>query len=76
MRRLKEINIPDLPFREEIVNANFQRLEMAHINENYYYKYNNMLLNPAKRTYPIQFCNLLDNSKLRAVHRCLKYKMG
>ena len=75
MRRLKEINIPDLPFREEIVNANFVRLEMAHINENYNYRYNNMLLNPAKGTYPKQFFDVFDKSQLIAVHNCLKNKI-
>ena len=76
MKRLKEINIADLPFREEIVNANFVRLEMSHINENYHYRYNNMLLNPAKGTYPKQFFDLFDKSQIMAVHNCLKNKIG
>ena len=76
MKRLKEINIPDLPFREELVNANFARLEMRHVTENYYYKYNNMLLNPIKNYYPQQFKDLLDNSQLNAIHKCLKNKIA
>ena len=76
MRRLKEINIPDLPFRDELINANFARLEMAHINENYFYKYNNMLLNPTRGIYPQEFRNLLDKSQLMAIHNCLKNKIG
>ena len=42
MRRLQEINIPDLPFNNELILGNFQRLIMRHITENYYYKYNDM----------------------------------
>ena len=76
MRRLKEINIPDLPFREELVNVNFIHLEMRHVTENYNYKYNDLLLNPIKKSYPKQFTDLLDNSQLNAIHRCLKYKIG
>ena len=76
MRRLKEINIPDLPFRDELINANFARLEMQHINENYFYKYNNMLLNPTRGIYPQEFRNLLDKSQLIAIHNCLKNKIG
>ena len=76
MKRLKEINIPDLPFREELINANFTHLEMRHINENYNYKYKDMYLNPIKGEYPKQFISLLDNSQLSAIHRCLKYKIG
>ena len=76
MRRLKEINIPDLPFREELVNVNFTHLEMRHINENYNYKYNDMLLNPIRKIYPKKFTDLLDHSQLNAIHRCLKYKIG
>ena len=76
MKRLKEINIPDLPFESELIKADFSHLEMRHIDENYFYKYNNMLLNPIRKIYPKQFCDLLDNSQLNAIHRCLKYKIG
>ena len=76
MRRLKEINIPDLPFRDELVNVDFNHLEMRHINENYNYRYNDLLLNPMRKIYPQQFRNLLDNSQLNAIHRCLRYKIG
>jgi len=48
MKRLKEINIPDLPFKEELIDANFNRLIMRHVNENYNYHYNDIYLNPYK----------------------------
>ena len=76
MKRLKEINIPDLPFKSELIDANFKNLEMRHINENYYYKYKDMFLNPKLKSYPKEFINLLDKSQLNAIHRCLKYKIG
>ena len=76
MKRLKEINIPDLPFKEEIINSNFTHLEMRHITANYNYKYNEMYLNPIRKVYPKEFTSLLDNSQLNAIHQCLKYKIG
>ena len=76
MRRLKEINIPDLPFKQQLVDGNFTNLVMRHINENYFYKYNDLLLYPIKQQYPKQFTDLLDNSQLNAIHRCLQYKIG
>ena len=76
MRRLKEININDLPFKEELVDANFNRLIMRHVNENYNYKYNNIYLNPYKKLYPSSFRNLLDLSQLSAIHKCLLYKIA
>ena len=76
MRRLQEISIPDLPFREELIEANFQRLIMRHITQNYYYKYNDIKLNPVLRIYPQQFRDLLDISQLNAIHKCLHYKIA
>ena len=76
MKRLKEINIPDLPFKDELIDANFNRIAMSHINENYYYKFNNMYLNPYKRIYPPQFSSLLDISQLNAIHTCLINKIA
>ena len=76
MRRLKEINIQDLPFKEELVDANFNRLIMRHVDENYNYRYNDIFLNPYQRNYPIQFRNLVDISQLNAIHKCLLYKIA
>ena len=76
MKRLKEINIPDLPFKNELVEGNFDRLIMRHVNENYNYKYNDIYLNPYKKYYPQQFRNLLDFSQLCAIHKCLLYKIA
>ena len=49
MKRLKEINIPDLPFKEELVDGNFKGLIMRHVNENYNYRYNDIYLNPYQK---------------------------
>ena len=76
MKRLKEINIPDLPFKNELIDANFNRLIMRHVNENYNYHYNDIYLNPYKKYYPQQFRNLLDISQLNAIHKCLLYKIA
>ena len=76
MKRLKEINIPDLPFKNELIDANFNRLIMRHVDENYYYKYNDIYLNPIQKIYPQQFRNLLDISQLNAIHKCLLCKIA
>ena len=76
MKRLKEINIPDLPFKNELIDGDFNRLIMRHVNENYNYRFYDMLLNPYKKEYPQQFRNLLDFSQLCAIHKCLLYKIA
>ena len=75
MKRLKEINIPDLPFKEELVDANFNRLTMRHVNENYNYRYNDIYLNPYQES-PKQFKDLVDDSQLDAINKCLLYKIA
>ena len=40
LKRLKEINIIDLPFEEELINSNFKNLLLPKIEENYCYNYN------------------------------------
>ena len=73
LKRLKEINIADLPFKEELIDANFDRLRTR---QNINFKYNDLVINPHERKYPIQFANLLDSSQLLAVHKCLRYRIA
>ena len=44
MKRLKEINYQYLPFKEELVDANFHKLQKADLYGNKYLRYNNMIL--------------------------------
>eukprot|EP00833_Pecoramyces_ruminatium_P013064 jgi/Orpsp1_1/1187096/evm.model.d7180000055374.1 len=76
MKRLKEINSNDLPFEDELINGDFKRIIMSHVDENYYYKYNDIYLNPCKKLYPKEFINLLDDSQLNAIHKCLLCKIA
>ena len=76
LKRLKEINIIDLPFEEELINSNFKNLLLPKIEENYCYIYNEYKLNPYKKEYPIQFINLLDDSQLNAVRCALLSKIA
>ena len=73
LKRLKEINIADLPFKEELIDGNFDRLRNG---QNISYKYNDLVINPHERKYPKQFANLLDSSQLLAVHKCLRYRIA
>ena len=76
LKRLKEINIADLPFKEELIDANFNRLVMRKINPNLNYRYNGLIINPYGANYPTEFRNLLDDSQLNAIHKCLLYKIA
>ena len=76
LKRLKEINVADLPFKEELIDANFNRLVMRKINPNLNYRYNNLIINPYEAKYPTEFRNLLDDSQLNAIHKCLLYKIA
>ena len=77
MKRLKELNIPDLPFKKELIDADFNDLDMMNVNSNQnYYIYNDMLLRPYQRKYPIEFINLFDNSQLLAIHQSLINKIA
>ena len=73
LKRLKEINIADLPFKEELIDGNFDRLRTR---QNISYKYNELEINPLEKKYPKQFTNLLDSSQLLAVHKCLRYRIA
>ena len=75
MKRLKELSIPDLPFKSELIDADFNNLSMRNTNNNKYflYKYegNNMILYPYEGRYPKEFMKLFDKSQLLAIHRSL-----
>ena len=76
LKRLKEINIADLPFKEELIDANFNRLVMRKVNPDLNYVYNGLIINPYEKKYPPEFTNLLDSSQLNAIHKCLHYKIA
>ena len=73
LKRLQQINIADLPFKEELIDANFSNLRTK---QNISYNYNDLVINPHERRYPVQFANLLDSSQLKAVHKCLRYRIA
>ena len=76
LKRLKEINIEDLPFKEELIDTNFNSLIMRKVNPNLNYVYNGLIIKPYKKEYPPEFTNLLDSSQLNAIHKCLHYKIA
>ena len=53
LKILKEINIIDLPFEQELVNSNFKNLLLPKIDENYCYKYNEYKINPYKKEFAL-----------------------
>jgi len=75
MKRLKELSIPDLPFKNELVDADFSRIKIRHQNESnyliYYHKNKQMILSPYLKRYSIDFQNMFDKSQLKAIHNSL-----
>ena len=75
MKRLKELNIPDLPFKNELVDADFTRLKIENHNTHKYLIYNHkgnkMILSPYESKYSKDFQNMFDKSQMRAIHRSL-----
>ena len=69
MRRLKELNIPYLPFKEELIDGDFR--EIRNQNKNLYFYYNNMILYPQKEYYPKEFVKLFDQSQFMAIKESL-----
>ena len=71
MKRLKEINIQYLPFKRELVEGDFHKLQKKDLYGNEYLKYNNMILCPHQKKYSREFINLFDKSQLNAIHNSL-----
>ena len=64
MKRLKELSIPYLPFRKELIDKDFGELGIRHLNRNNYFYYNDMMLYPYNKRYPKEFSKLFDQSQL------------
>ena len=71
MKRLKELIIPDLPFKKELIDKDFSELGIRHLNRNNYFYYNDMILYPYKKRYPKEFSELFDKSQIDAIHNSL-----
>ena len=76
MKRLKEINYQYLPFKEELVDADFHKLQKADLYGNKYLRYNNMILCPYQNKYSREFINLFDKSQLNAIRNSLINKIA
>ena len=76
MKRLKEINYQYLPFKEELVDADFHKLQKADLYGNKYLRYNNMILCPYQNKYSREFINLFDKSQLDAIRNSLINKIA
>ena len=72
MKRLKEINVPYLPFKKELIDADFGHLEMGY----QYFLYNNKYLQPYEGKYPKEFIEMFDRSQLVAIHKSLINKIA
>ena len=75
MKRLKELSIPDLPFKNELIDANFTRLKFENLNPDNYLVYNHrgykMILSPYERKYSKNFQDMFDKSQMKAIHKSL-----
>ena len=80
MRRLKELEIPDLPFKKELIYADFTSLTIRDENIYGYFTYNvngnKMILSPYQKRYSKDFINMFDKSQLKAIHNSLLNKIA
>jgi hypothetical protein len=74
MKRLQQINVKDLPFKSELIDANFSDIKITQPEKGY--KYNSMIINPDKDEFPEEFKNLLDESQLKALKMTLNNKIS
>ena len=74
MKRLQQINVKDLPFKSELIDANFSDIKITQPEKGY--KYNNLIINPDKNEFPDEFKNLLDESQLKALKMTLNNKIS
>ena len=80
MRRLKELEIPDLPFKKELIDADFTSLIIENENIynyfNYYVNGKRMILAPYQKKYSKEFMDMFDKSQLKAIHNSLLNKIA
>ena len=74
MKRLQQINVKDLPFKSELIDADFSDIKIAQPERGY--KYNNLIINPDKNEYPDEFKKLFDESQLKALKMALNNKIS
>ena len=76
LKRLKEIKTELLPFKKELIDANYSDIKISE-EKDYTYKYlNTYTLRPYKSEYPLEFKKKLDESQLNAVDLCLNNKIA
>ena len=73
LNRIKQIQIKDLPFQNEIIGANFENLLIDNENE---YKYKNEIIDLKNNKFPENLVNELDESQLHAIKHCLLNKIA
>ena len=82
MRRLKELEISDLPFKDELIDADFNSLNIEIKNKKGKNDFfcningNKMKLDPYKDEYPKEFINMFDKSQFEAIHNSLINKIA
>ena len=74
MKRLQQIDINDLPFKSELIDADFSNIKMPQPETGY--KYNNSIINPEKNEYPEEIKNFLDESQFNALKMTLSNKIS
>ena len=73
MKRLQQINVKDLPFKSELIDGNFENLQISQPKNGYIY--NNLQIYPDKE-FPDEFKDLLDESQLKATKLTLLNKIS
>ena len=76
LKRLKEIKTELLPFKKELIDANYSDIKISE-EKDYTYKYlKTYTLRPYQSEYPLEFKKKLDESQLNAVDLCLNNKIA
>ena len=74
LKRLKQINTKDLPFKNEIIDANFKDIKAYYLRKNKYIQYyeDSFELN----SLPLSLKNILDKSQLEAIQLSLNNEIA
>ena len=75
LRRLKQINAKELPFKNELIDVNFKDIKAYYLLKDKYIKFNQTPFELGK-TFPLSLNSKLDSSQKEALELCLKNEIA
>ena len=74
LKRLKQINTKDLPFKNEIIDANFKDIKAYYLTKNKYIQYYEDIFE--LKSLPLSITSILDDSQLEAIKLSLNNEIA